>query len=73
MSALLHVIFKDPENSGYVWDEFYCPECLEKKLAISTWLEVIRQTKVTPKYLSEFYLPLVNEPVCDECRSVFTR
>ena len=73
MSALIHVIFKDPENSGYVWDDFYCPECLKEKLSSATWLKVIRQAKVTPKYLSRLYPPLVNEPVCDECRTVFQR
>lgn len=73
MGALIHVVFKDPENSGYVWDDFYCPECLEKKLAESTWLEVLRRAKVTPKYLSRLYPPLVNEPWCHECHTVFER
>jgi hypothetical protein len=73
MTALIHVIFKDPENSGYVWDDFYCPECLKEKLSSSTWLEVIRQTKVIPKYLARLYPPLVNEPWCDTCHRLFTR
>ncbi|WP_435549744.1 hypothetical protein [Desulfobacterium sp. N47] len=73
MSALLHVTIKDIDNSGYVWDVFYCPDCLEKMLTSSTWLEVIRQVKVTPQYLSHLYPQLVNEPVCDKCHSVFKR
>ena len=24
MSELLHVVIKDHENSGYVWDSFFC-------------------------------------------------
>ena len=30
MADLYHVVLKDHENSGYVWDEFFCPTCLEK-------------------------------------------
>ena len=72
MSVLLHLTVKDPENSGHVWNDFYCPDCLERMLA-SSRLEVIRQEKVTPQHLSRLYPPLVNEPVCDECGSVFVR
>ena len=47
MSVLLHVVIKDNENSGYVWDEFYCPDCLEKWIATTSSLEILRQV-ITP-------------------------
>ncbi len=30
MADLYHVVLQDHVNSGYVWDEFFCPTCLEK-------------------------------------------
>jgi len=73
MSVLLHVVRKDHENSGYVWDEFYCPECLEKWIATTTSLEILRQVITTPQYLFGLYPQLVNEPVCDKCGLIFPR
>jgi len=73
MSNLLHVTLKDPQNSGFTWREFYCPACLEKKRAASTWLVFLKQVPVTPEYLSGFYPPLVNEPVCRDCGLLFRR
>ena len=67
MKILLHVVIKDQENSGYVWDEFYCPDCLCQKLKANNCLEVLRQAIATPRYLSRIYPQLVNEPVCDMC------
>ena len=73
MKVLLHVVIKDHENSGYVWDEFYCPECLSWMVKANKCLEVLRQTMVTPRYLSGLYPQLVNEPVCDKCGLIFPR
>ena len=73
MKILLHVVIKDHENSGYVWDEFYCPGCLDRKVKTSNCLEVLRQATVTPRYLSGIYPQLVNEPVCDKCGLIFPR
>jgi hypothetical protein len=73
MKILLHVVMKDHENSGYVWDEFYCPDCLDRKVKTSNSLEVLRQAIVTPRYLSGLYPQLVNEPVCDNCGLIFPR
>ena len=73
MGNLLHVTIKDPENSGYTWREFYCTACLQKKRATSTCLTFLKQIPVTPKYLSGFYPPLVNEPVCRGCGLLFRR
>ncbi len=73
MKTLLHVVIKDHENSGYVWDEFYCPDCLDRKVKASNSLEVLRQAIVTPRYLSGIYPQLVNEPVCDKCGHIFQR
>ena len=73
MKTLLHVIMKDQENSGYVWDEFYCPDCLDRKVKASNSFEVLRQATVTPRYLSGIYPQLVNEPVCDKCGLIFPR
>ena len=38
MADLYHVVLKDHENSGYVWDEFFCPTCLEKWVTKSSHL-----------------------------------
>ena len=71
MGNLVHVTIKAPDNSGYTWCEFYCPTCLEKKRVTSQWLEFLKQSPVTPKYLSRLYPPLVNEPECAECKLLF--
>ena len=71
MSNLVHVVIKDHENSGYVWDDFYCPACLENWVMKFDNLEILRQATVTPQYLSRLYPPLVNEPECRRCRVLF--
>jgi hypothetical protein len=71
MKVLLHVVIKDHENSGYVWDEFYCPDCLCRMVKANNCLEVLSQTIATPRYLSGLYPQLVNEPVCDKCGLIF--
>ena len=48
MSELLHVIIKDHENSGYVWDDFFCLECLVRLLKVCNWLEVRKRSRTTP-------------------------
>jgi len=73
MKILSNVIMKDHENSGYVWDEFYCPDCLNRKANANNYLAVLRQAIVTPRYLSGIYPQLVNEPVCDMCGHIFQR
>ena len=73
MSELLHVVIKDHENSGYVWDDFFCPECLGRLLKACNWLEILKRSGLTPQYLSRLYPPLVNEPVCVECDLVFVK
>ena len=73
MSELLHVVIKDHENSGYVWDDFFCPECLGRLLRACNWLEILRRSRTTPQYLSRLYPQIVNEPVCKECGSMFVR
>lgn len=73
MSNLFHVTMKDPENSGYTWREFYCSSCVDKKQSVSTWLQFLDRTHVTPQYLSRLYPPLVNEPVCADCGILFRR
>jgi hypothetical protein len=73
MSELLHVVIKDHENSGYVWDDFFCRECLDKMVNSCTGLEIIKRSRLTPQYLSRLYPPLVNEPVCQECDLLFGR
>jgi hypothetical protein len=73
MSVLLHVVIKDHQNSGYSWDEFYCPECLDRMLNSCAGLEILNRSSITPQYLSRLYPPLVNEPVCVECDLVFER
>ena len=71
MTALFHVVLKDNENSGFVWDDFYCSGCLEKWVAQAEHLEILRQYPVTPNHLSRIYPPIVNEPVCVGCGLVF--
>ena len=71
MSELLHVVIKDHENSGYVCDNFFCPECLGKLLNSCSILEVLRRSITTPQYLSRLYPQIVNEPVCRECGKLF--
>jgi len=73
VSNLVHVVIKDHENSGYVWDEFYCPTCLDRWVIQHDNLEILRQATATPQYLSRLYPPLVNEPVCRECGVLFRR
>jgi hypothetical protein len=58
MADLYHVVLKDHENSGYVWDEFFCPTCLEKWVTKSNHLEILCQTMASPQYLSRVYPPL---------------
>lgn len=71
MSNLFHLTITEPENSGYTWREFYCPCCMDKKKAVSTWLTFLKLVRVTPQYLSRLYPPLVNEPVCADCSIMF--
>jgi|GEM_PF-6669088 len=71
MSILFHVVVKDHENSGYVWDEFYCPNCLERWLVQFNHLEILRKVQTTPQHLSRLYPLLVNEPSCRVCGAVF--
>lgn len=73
MSNLVHVVIKDHENSGYVWDDFYCPSCLYRWVIRHDNLKILRQATVTPQYLSRLYPPLVNEPACRECGKLFRR
>ena len=72
MANLYHLILRDQANSSYVWDEFYCPDCLESWIMKSKNIEILRKTIATPKYLSRFYPPLMNEPHCRECGVIFT-
>ncbi|GAB6906648.1 conserved hypothetical protein [Desulfosarcina cetonica] len=71
MTDLYHVVLKDHENSGYVWDEFYCSRCLNDQITKFQQLEILRQTRASPQYLSRLYPPLINEPECRECGAVF--
>ena len=73
MSELLHVVIKDPENSGYIWDDFFCPECIGRLLRACSHLEVLRISITTPRYLMRLYPPLVNEPGCRDCGKLFMR
>ena len=72
MADLYHVVLKDHENSGYVWGEFLCPDCLISRVMKFEHQEILRQTMATPQYLSRLYPPLVNEPHCRECGVIFT-
>ena len=73
MSKLLHVVIKDHENSGYVWDEFFCPECFDRMLNACSSLEILKKSRTTPQYLSRLYPQIVNEPACKECGKLFVR
>jgi len=64
---LLHVVIKDHDNFGFVYDEFYCPDCLKDWVMKFEEKEILRRKITTPKYLSRLYPPLVNEPHCDRC------
>jgi len=68
---MFHVVVKDYENSGFVWDAFYCQACLEKNIATAKHLEILQQHTVTPEHLSRIYPPLVDEPVCENCGTIF--
>ena len=72
MADLYHLILRDQANSGYVWDDFYCPDCLKDRVTNSDHLEILRQTMATPQYLSRLYPPLMNEPHCRKCGVIFT-
>ena len=71
MSVMYHVVVKDWDNFGSIWDDFYCPECLEPYVFQHHWLEVICCVEITPKYLSRLYPPLVNEPTCRICGEIY--
>ncbi len=73
MSELLHVVIKDRDNSGFVWDDFFCQECIGRLLKACNWLVILKGARTTPQYLMKFYPPLVNEPVCRDCGKVFRR
>ena len=73
MSELLHVVIKDHKNSGYVWDDFFCPECLGRLLKTGSHLEVLRRSITTPQYLMRLYPQIVNEPACRDCGKMFMR
>lgn len=72
MADMYHVVLKDYENAGYIWDEFFCSECLKCSVTKSEHLEILKQVVATPKYLSRIYPPLVNEPHCCKCGRMFT-
>ena len=59
MSVLLHAVIKDWDNSGLVYDDFYCPGCLESWVLSFDFKEILRLAKTTPQYLSRLYPPLV--------------
>ncbi|MFO7740344.1 MAG: hypothetical protein R6V46_17835 [Desulfatiglandaceae bacterium] len=67
MTELYHAVIKDHDNSGYVWDAFFCKDCLNSLIMKHEYGEVLRRNMATPKYLSRLYLPLVDEPNCSEC------
>ena len=71
MRKLLHVVIKDHENSGFVWDEFYCQECLDRMSKAYRWQEILKRSRLTPQYLSRLYPQIVNEPVCRDCGKLF--
>ena len=73
MSELLHVFIKDHENSGYVWDEFFCSCCLGRLLKACSWLEILKRSITTPQYLMRLYPQIVNEPSCRDCGKLFMR
>jgi hypothetical protein len=56
MADLYHVVLKDHENSGYVWDEFFCPTCLEKWVTKSIiWKSFARPWQA--RSISPAYIP----------------
>ena len=71
MSVLLHVVIKDAENSGFVRDEFFCPECLARLLKACSHLAILKGSKTTPQYLMRLFPPLLNEPSCRDCGKLF--
>lgn len=71
MADLYHAIIKDHDNSGYVWDAFFCKGCLDTQVNNREHMEVQRRNLATPKYLSRLYLLLVDEPNCGECGEGF--
>ena len=72
MANLYHLILRNQADSGHVWDEFYCPRCLENWIMQVENIEIICQTIATPQLLSRLYPPLMNEPHCRKCVVVFT-
>jgi len=72
MADLYHVVIKDHDNFGYVWDAFLCLDCLNSRIMKHEDREVLRRNLATPKYLSRLYPPLVDEPNCSECGDAFT-
>jgi hypothetical protein len=42
-------------------------------LKVCSHLEVLRRSITTSQYLMRIYPPLVNEPTCRECGSMFVR
>ena len=60
MSVLLRVVIKDHENSSYVWDDFFCPDCLDKMVNSCAELEILKRSRLTPQYLSRIYPQVVN-------------
>ena len=72
MADLYHVVIKDHDNSGYVWDAFFCLDCLNSRIMKHKAREVLNRNTATPKYLSRLYPPLVDEPSCSECGDFFT-
>ena len=73
MCELIYVVVKDHENSGYVWDDSFCPEYLDRMLKTCAGLEILRRSSLTLHYVSRLYPQVVNEPVCVECDLIFVR
>lgn len=67
MTVLYHVVVKYYDNSGFVWDDFFCWECLRKHVWNAEHLWVLRCERGTPQYLSRIFPQLVNEPTCCLC------
>ncbi len=72
MADLYHVVIKDHDNSGYVWNAFFCLDCLKSRIMNGTGREILRSILATPRFLSRLYPPLVDEPICSECGDLFT-
>jgi hypothetical protein len=45
--TIFHVVLKDHENSGFIWDDFYCPACLEKWVVHAGHLEILQRHLVS--------------------------